>query len=91
MFTYNGKDVHRPIPTSRVHLPFKRQIIEILPEKQKTEDDEVRVYLYAVCWLLMRSHLLSMSVGRPCPSSTPSTRSAGHLGTRLLPLDAPRV
>ncbi|KAN0085746.1 ChAPs (Chs5p-Arf1p-binding proteins) domain containing protein [Tylopilus felleus] len=40
MFTYNGKDVHRPIPTSRVHLPFKRQIIEILPEKQKTEDDE---------------------------------------------------
>ncbi|KAG9311813.1 chaps family protein, partial [Chiua virens] len=40
MFTYNGKDVHRPIQTSRVHLPFKRQIGEILPEKQKTEDDE---------------------------------------------------
>ncbi|KAG8216377.1 Chs5p-Arf1p-binding proteins-domain-containing protein, partial [Butyriboletus roseoflavus] len=40
MFTYNGKDAHRPIPTSRVHLPFKRQISDILPEKQKTEDDE---------------------------------------------------
>ncbi|KAH0834733.1 Chs5p-Arf1p-binding proteins-domain-containing protein [Lanmaoa asiatica] len=40
MFTYNGKDVHRPIQTSRMHLPFKRQISDILPEKQKTEDDE---------------------------------------------------
>ncbi|KAF8430853.1 Chs5p-Arf1p-binding proteins-domain-containing protein [Boletus edulis BED1] len=40
MFTYNGKDTHRPIQTSRVHLPFRRQISDILPEKQKTEDDE---------------------------------------------------
>ncbi|KAF8555507.1 chaps-domain-containing protein [Imleria badia] len=40
MFTYNGKDVHRPIQTSRVHLPLKSQISDILPEKQKTEDDE---------------------------------------------------
>ncbi|KAG6332268.1 hypothetical protein ID866_6817 [Astraeus odoratus] len=40
MFTYNGKDAHRAIPTSRVHLPSKRQIEDLLPEKQKTEDDE---------------------------------------------------
>lgn len=41
MFTYNGRDVHRAIPTSRIHLPSKRQISDLLPEKQKTEDDEV--------------------------------------------------
>ncbi|KAF8840069.1 chaps-domain-containing protein [Paxillus ammoniavirescens] len=40
MFTFNGRDAHRTIPTSRVHLPFQRQIGDILPEKQKTEDDE---------------------------------------------------
>ncbi|KIJ63029.1 hypothetical protein HYDPIDRAFT_168637 [Hydnomerulius pinastri MD-312] len=40
MFTFNGRDAHRAIPTSRVHLPFKRQIGDILPEKLKTEDDE---------------------------------------------------
>lgn len=40
MFTYNGKDNHRPIPTSRVHLPLKRQISDILPERQKLDDDE---------------------------------------------------
>ncbi|KAF9226268.1 chaps-domain-containing protein [Gyrodon lividus] len=40
MFTYNGRDAHRAIPTSRIHLPFKREIGDILPEKQKTEDDE---------------------------------------------------
>ncbi|KAI6007872.1 Chs5p-Arf1p-binding proteins-domain-containing protein [Pisolithus marmoratus] len=40
MFTYNGRDAHRLIPTSRVHLPLKRQISDILPERQKLEDDE---------------------------------------------------
>ncbi|KAI6158079.1 Chs5p-Arf1p-binding proteins-domain-containing protein [Pisolithus tinctorius] len=40
MFTYNGRDTHRAIPTSRVHLPTKRQISDILPERQKLEDDE---------------------------------------------------
>ncbi|KAF9236058.1 Chs5p-Arf1p-binding proteins-domain-containing protein [Melanogaster broomeanus] len=40
MFTYNGRDAHHTVPTSRVHLPFKRQIGDILPEKVKTEDDE---------------------------------------------------
>ncbi|KAI6021655.1 hypothetical protein PISMIDRAFT_673903 [Pisolithus microcarpus 441] len=40
MFTYNGRDNHRSIPTSRVHLPLKRQISDILPERQKLEDDE---------------------------------------------------
>ncbi|KAL4073639.1 Chs5p-Arf1p-binding proteins-domain-containing protein [Scleroderma yunnanense] len=40
MFTYNGRDSHRAIPTSRVHIPLKRQISDLLPEKQRTEDDE---------------------------------------------------
>ncbi|KAF8632180.1 hypothetical protein AX17_004920 [Amanita inopinata Kibby_2008] len=40
MFTFNGRDAHRTLPSSRVHLPFQRQIGEILPEKHKTEDDE---------------------------------------------------
>lgn len=42
MFTFNGRDAHRVLPSTRVHLPFHRQIGEILPERQKTEDDEVR-------------------------------------------------
>lgn len=42
MFTYNGRDTHRNLQTVRVHLPFLRPIGEILPEKQKTADDEVR-------------------------------------------------
>jgi hypothetical protein len=41
MFTFNGRDAHRPLTTAKVHLPFHRPIGEILPEKQKTEDDEV--------------------------------------------------
>jgi hypothetical protein len=41
MFTYNGRDTHRNLTTARVHLPFQRSIGEILPEKQKTTDDEV--------------------------------------------------
>ncbi|KAF8621323.1 hypothetical protein AX15_007861 [Amanita polypyramis BW_CC] len=40
MFTFNGRDAHRTLPSSRIHLPFHKQIGEILPEKQKTEDDE---------------------------------------------------
>lgn len=40
MFTYNGRDTHRAIPTSRVNIPVKRQISDLLPEKQRTEDDE---------------------------------------------------
>ena len=42
MFTFNGRDAHRNLTPSRVHLPFQRPIGEILPERQKTEDDEVR-------------------------------------------------
>lgn len=42
MFTFNGRDMHRPLSPSKVHLPFHRAIGEILPEKTKTEDDEVR-------------------------------------------------
>ncbi|KAH7924382.1 chaps-domain-containing protein [Leucogyrophana mollusca] len=40
MFTFNGRDAHRVLAPARVHLPFKRQIGDILPEKQKNEDDE---------------------------------------------------
>ncbi|EPQ53723.1 chaps-domain-containing protein [Gloeophyllum trabeum ATCC 11539] len=40
MFTYNGRDAHRPLTPARVHLPSKRPITDILPERQKTEDDE---------------------------------------------------
>jgi hypothetical protein len=42
MFTFNGRDAHRPLTPSKVHLPFHRPIGEILPDRQKTEDDEVR-------------------------------------------------
>lgn len=44
MFTYNGRDAHRNLPTTRIHLPFLRTIGEILPDKQKTADDEVRLF-----------------------------------------------
>ncbi|KAK0229471.1 Chs5p-Arf1p-binding proteins-domain-containing protein [Armillaria nabsnona] len=40
MFTFNGRDAHRNLTPSRVHLPFQRQIGEILPERAKTDDDE---------------------------------------------------
>ncbi|KAF8717627.1 hypothetical protein AX14_012084 [Amanita brunnescens Koide BX004] len=45
MFTFNGRDAHRVLPSTRVHLPFHRQIGEILPERQKTEDDEADLAL----------------------------------------------
>lgn len=41
MFTFNGRDAHRTLPTARLHLPFQKPIGEILPEKTKTSDDEV--------------------------------------------------
>ncbi|KAJ7443498.1 Chs5p-Arf1p-binding proteins-domain-containing protein [Mycena galericulata] len=40
MFTFNGRDAHRQLTASRVHLPFHRSIGEILPDRVKTEDDE---------------------------------------------------
>lgn len=40
MFTFNGRDSHRTLPSSRIHLPFHRQIGDILPERQKSEEDE---------------------------------------------------
>ncbi|TFK72805.1 chaps-domain-containing protein [Pluteus cervinus] len=40
MFTFNGRDAHRSLPPSRIHLPFSRQIGEILPDRTKTEEDE---------------------------------------------------
>ena len=43
MFTFNGRDSQRTVTPAKVHLPFLRSIGEILPERQKTEDDEVRI------------------------------------------------
>ncbi|KAI5120599.1 hypothetical protein M0805_008076 [Coniferiporia weirii] len=40
MFTYNGRDAHRNITPSRINLPYKPAIADILPERLKTEDDE---------------------------------------------------
>jgi Chs5-Arf1p-binding protein BUD7/BCH1 len=42
MFTFNGRDAHRQLNAARVHLPAKPAIADILPERTKTEDDEVR-------------------------------------------------
>lgn len=54
MFTFNGRDAHRPLAPAKVNLPFKRQIGDILPEKTKTEDDAVR----EIVTLLFASHAL---------------------------------
>ncbi|KAJ7054475.1 Chs5p-Arf1p-binding proteins-domain-containing protein [Mycena amicta] len=40
MFTFNGRDAHRPLTPARIHLPFHRSIGEILPDRVKTDDDE---------------------------------------------------
>ncbi|KAG6853381.1 hypothetical protein C0991_004842 [Blastosporella zonata] len=40
MFTFNGRDAHRTLVAAKVHLPFTRSIGEILPDRQRTEDDE---------------------------------------------------
>ncbi|KAG2107331.1 Chs5p-Arf1p-binding proteins-domain-containing protein [Suillus cothurnatus] len=39
MFTFNGRDAHRALVPAKVHLPFQRQIGDILPEKTKSDDD----------------------------------------------------
>jgi Chs5-Arf1p-binding protein BUD7/BCH1 len=41
MFTYNGRDAHKTLTPTRVHLPPKGTIVDILPERQKTEEDQV--------------------------------------------------
>lgn len=40
MFTFNGRDSHRVLPATKIHLPFTRPIGDILPERVKTDDDE---------------------------------------------------
>ncbi|KAG5727454.1 hypothetical protein E4T56_gene12042 [Termitomyces sp. T112] len=40
MFTFNGRDAHRSLTAAKVSLPFSRSIGDILPDRQKTEDDE---------------------------------------------------
>ena len=40
MFTFNGRDAHRSLTALRLHLPVEMAVAEILPEREKTEDDE---------------------------------------------------
>ncbi|KAH9959408.1 chaps-domain-containing protein [Russula dissimulans] len=40
MFTFNGRDAHRSLTALRLHLPVKMAVAEILPEREKTNDDE---------------------------------------------------
>ncbi|KAF8500392.1 Chs5p-Arf1p-binding proteins-domain-containing protein [Russula emetica] len=40
MFTFNGRDAHRSLTTLRLHLPVESAVAEILPEREKTDDDE---------------------------------------------------
>jgi hypothetical protein len=40
MFTFNGRDAHRNLTALRLHLPTKAAVAEILPEREKTDDDE---------------------------------------------------
>src|SRR5712691_7078072 len=40
MFTFNGRDAHRSLTALRLHLPVEAAVAEILPEREKTEDDE---------------------------------------------------
>lgn len=40
MFTFNGRDAHRSLTALRLHLPAKAAVAEILPEREKTDDDE---------------------------------------------------
>jgi hypothetical protein len=40
MFTFNGRDAHRSLSALRLHLPVKAAVAEILPEREKTEEDE---------------------------------------------------
>jgi Chs5-Arf1p-binding protein BUD7/BCH1 len=40
MFTFNGRDAHRSLTALRLHLPVETTVAEILPEREKTDDDE---------------------------------------------------
>jgi hypothetical protein len=37
MFTFNGPDAHRILTTLQLHLPVKMAVVEILPEREKTD------------------------------------------------------
>lgn len=41
MFTFSGRDLPRLVPTpAKIHLPQKSPILEILPDRVKTDDDD---------------------------------------------------
>lgn len=40
MFTFNGRDAHRNLTALRLHLPVEATVADILPEREKTDDDE---------------------------------------------------
>jgi hypothetical protein len=40
MFTFNGRDAHRALSAARLHMPVKPAVAVVLPERDKTEDDD---------------------------------------------------
>ncbi len=40
MFTFNGRDSHRNLTALRLHLPVNAAVADILPEREKTDDDD---------------------------------------------------
>ncbi|KZV76577.1 chaps-domain-containing protein [Peniophora sp. CONT] len=40
MFTFNGRDAHKVLTASRLHLPIPKFLADVLPERERTEDDE---------------------------------------------------
>ena len=86
MFTYNGRDAHRNLVAARVHLPPKGQIVDILPERTKTEDDEVRIEYFA-----LGLAVLSLYVGGSCSAAPSRSWTARYLGASLRATHAPGV
>ena len=92
MFTYNGRDAHRNLPAAKLHLPFKREITEILPDRVKTEEDEVRLSsLFPLQPLTVHHHsipnllLSQLQTGRSCTSTSPCPWSPRYMGQSLRP------
>jgi hypothetical protein len=73
MFTFNGRDAHRALAPAKIHLPFKRQIGDILPEKTKTDDD-------VVCEIVSLPFASHVPSGRSCSSSPSRAWSSWNVG-----------
>ena len=81
MFTFNGRDAHRVLPASKIHLPFHRPIGDILPERQKTEDDDVWSIFYDKCAEKLISPVRTSITAFACPWSS------GNLGKSICLVD----